>query len=89
MRLTVKVKPNANKNEIKRWFDDKTCKISVTAPPQDGKANKELLGFLAKLLDIPKSSITIIHGANSKTKLIEIPDAAKLKIKDMQNQLGE
>jgi uncharacterized protein (TIGR00251 family) len=43
-------------------------KIKLTAPPVDGSANKMCVQYLAKWLNVPKSSIEIISGHSSRTK---------------------
>jgi uncharacterized protein (TIGR00251 family) len=54
--------------------------IAVTAAPVEGKANEAMLRFLAKTLDIPKSSVTIRTGASSRRKLLEIAGMTKEEI---------
>lgn len=51
-------------------------KIRVSAPPVDGSANKALLKFLAKSLNLPKSAIRIQSGATSKLKRLTISGEA-------------
>jgi uncharacterized protein len=70
-RLTVKVTPNAGRNEITGckegiWY------VKIGAPPDKGKANKELVDFLAETLGLRKSAISIIKGLSSHHKLLEI-----------------
>ena len=72
MRLTVKVTPNASKTEI-AGREGGVLRIRLAAPPVDGKANEELMEFLADEYDVPKSSIRVVSGATSKTKIIELP----------------
>jgi uncharacterized protein len=71
IRLAVKITPNAGRNEITGLKDDVLC-IKIGAPPEKGKANKELIGFLAERLGIKKASITIIRGQTSHRKIIAI-----------------
>lgn len=72
MKLTVYVQPNARENKIVEWLDDKTVKIKISAPATQGKANKELIRFLAKELKVTKSQIKIIWGLTGRVKQIEI-----------------
>ena len=65
---TIKISPNAKKNEIIRT--DTEVKIKITAQPVDGKANKALIEFLSKTFKIPKTSISIVKGETSKEKTI-------------------
>ncbi len=69
--LSCHVLPNASKTEIKGVFG-KTLKISLAAPPVDGKANKELCNFFSKKCHLPKSFIEITSGLSSKNKIILI-----------------
>ena len=62
MKLALKVTPGAKKNEILGWEDDypqvgRVLKVKIAAPPVEGKANKEIVLFLAKALKVSKSSI--------------------------------
>lgn len=72
MRLTVKIIPNAKKDEIVSTQNDDALKIRIAAPAVDGKANAALTNFLAKHYDIPKSHITIVRGEKSRIKVIDI-----------------
>lgn len=76
--VNIKISPNAKKNEIISEGD--IIKVKITAQPVDGKANKALVEFLSKTFKIPKTSIKIIKGENSKEKtiLFEIFDDEKL-----------
>lgn len=68
--LQIKVKPNASKEELV-WVD-KQWQISITSPPEDGKANTQLITFLSKKWKISKSSITIIKGHHIRIKTLSI-----------------
>lgn len=78
LTVSLKISPNASKNEIIKTDDG--VKIKITAPPVDGKANKCLIEFLSKTFKIPKSSIEILRGETSKEKtlLIKITDDDKI-----------
>ena len=71
MKLTITIKPNARENKIEKK-DGTVWTIRIKAPAIENKANKELIYFLAKELDVPKSHITIIRGQTAKTKILEI-----------------
>ena len=45
-------------------------KVALTAPPVDGKANAELCRFLADKAGVPKSSVRILSGETSRTKVV-------------------
>jgi len=47
--------------------------IDVAAPPQKGKANDELIGYLAKALGVARGELEIVRGATSRRKWIRVP----------------
>ena len=47
-------------------------KISVTAPPEKGKANKAVEKLLAKAFGLPQSSVTVIAGSAARRKTVEL-----------------
>lgn len=82
---TIKISPNAKKNEIIKT--DTELKIKITAQPIDGKANKALIEFLSKTFKIPKTSISIIKGETSKEKTILLSVTDKEKIENLKKYL--
>lgn len=71
VQFYVKVNAGAKKTKLTGRYGD-AVKISVQSPPVDGKANKELVAFLSKFLDVPKSSVRILRGETSNFKLISV-----------------
>jgi uncharacterized protein (TIGR00251 family) len=69
--FTVKVHPRAKKNAITGELGD-TLKLSLTAPPIDGKANEACIEFFARLLKVARSSVTIASGQSSRRKVIRV-----------------
>ena len=69
--FAVKVHPRAKKNAI-TGEAGAALKIALTAPPVDGKANAACIDFLAKLLKVPCSSVTIASGKTSRNKVIVV-----------------
>lgn len=59
--LTVQVKPNA-RQQTAICLDDGSWLLHLKAPPQDGKANQELVALLAKALGILKLRYTLSRG---------------------------
>lgn len=76
---TIRISPNAKKNEIIR--DGEFTKIKITALPIDGKANKALVEFCLRILKF-QTSIKILKGETSKDKtiLFMTKNVEKLKI---------
>jgi uncharacterized protein len=70
-KISVKIQPNGGRNQV-TGLANGVWKIKVAAPPEKGKANKELIEFLADTLDLRKDQIEIISGQTSHNKLLEI-----------------
>jgi len=69
--FAAKVQPRAKKNTITGEVGD-ALKVALTAPPVDGKANEACIEFFAKLLKVPRSSVTIAAGLASRNKVIRV-----------------
>ena len=84
MNLAVKVTPNARKSEITGWGADEQGRrvllVRLAAPAQEGKANKELIRFMADCLGCAKSQVSLQRGESSRTKVLEIPSEAAARL---------
>jgi uncharacterized protein len=69
--FAVKLHPRARKNAVTGELGD-ALKLSLTAPPVEGKANAACIEFLATLLKVPRSSVTIASGLSSRRKVIRV-----------------
>ena len=84
--ITLRISPNASKNEIIKTDEF----LKVTAQPVDGKANKAVIEFLSKQFKVPKSSFELLKGHTSKDKtfLIKTDDVSKInEIKSFVNSV--
>ena len=77
--FSVRLHPRAKKNAITGEVGD-ALKLALTAPPADGKANDACIEFLADLLKLPRSSITIAAGQTSRNKLIRISGVSAAEV---------
>ena len=72
--LTIRVTPRSRKTEFSGILDDGTLRIRISAPPREGKANKELIKFLSKILKVRKKQIEIVAGEKSLDKIVSVLD---------------
>jgi hypothetical protein len=76
VRLRVRLTPKARREGIDGLVQDAAgawhLKASVTAPPEEGKANRALIALLARALKLPPSSIELLSGACSRTKVFSL-----------------
>ncbi len=71
MNLEVRVIPGAKKREMKR--DDQGIVVKLLSRPQEGKANRELIEYLASEFSVRKSEIRIVAGEKGRKKIISLP----------------
>jgi uncharacterized protein (TIGR00251 family) len=72
--LTVHVTPGAKEERVGPWLDETTVKIRVRAKAEGGKANEAVIKALATICNCAPSHISIVRGATTRMKQIEIPD---------------
>ncbi len=71
--LRVKVATKASKNAVVGVRNGELL-ISVTAVPENGKANEAIIKLLSKSLKCAKTKIGLVSGGKSKNKLFRIDE---------------
>jgi uncharacterized protein (TIGR00251 family) len=79
--FAVKVHPRAKKNAITGQVGD-AIKLSLTAPAIEGRANEACIEFFAKLLKVPRSSVTIASGQTGRNKIIRVAGLSAEELRD-------
>ncbi len=85
--FAVKVHPRAKKNAITGVVGD-ALKVSLTAPPVEGRANEACIEFLAGLLKVPRASVTIVSGASVRTKVVRVAGMTAAQVKERVRAAG-
>jgi len=73
--LRVHVQPGAKRDEVSGLHGNRV-KIRIQAPPQDGRANKYLCRYIAKLTQSSKNSVEILRGGKSRAKDLLLRDTS-------------
>lgn len=79
--LRIVVQPGARRTEVVGPVGDE-LKVRVAAPPREGKANRELVRFLARILGVAKRDVTLLRGEASRHKTVRVagrPDLGPLE----------
>lgn len=83
--LFCKITPNARTSACLGWGSDEqgrsVLRVKIAAPALEGKANKELIRFMADYLECSKSEISLLKGEVSRTKVLLIPSEAAARLK--------
>ena len=77
--LRLRIQPGAKRSGFTGVMPDGRTKVSIAAPPIEGRANEELVRFLARALGLPQRALRIAHGAGGRDKVVEVDlDAEEL-----------
>lgn len=72
--VSVRVTPRADREAISGVVDD-VLHVRVTAAPADGQANKAVCKLLARLLDVPPSTVSVRRGETARVKQLSVAGA--------------
>jgi len=70
--FSVRARPHAPRTAVKDVMDDGSVKIAVAAPAEEGKANEELVRFLAEEFGVHSSQVEILSGGGNRRKMVRI-----------------
>ena len=79
VKIPLRVYPDASRNEMV-GFTDGVLRVKVSAPPIKGKANRELITFLSRLLGVGKGSVNIIKGHTTRNKVVAIDGLSREEV---------
>jgi uncharacterized protein len=79
--FAIRVHPRAKKAAITGELGQ-ALKVSLTAPALEGRANDACIDFFAKVLRVPRSSITIASGAGGRNKVIRVTGVTAQYVRD-------
>lgn len=69
--LDCSIQPGASQDSLIGPVGER-LKIRIAAPPTDGKANKQLIRFLARVFGTRQNAITVVNGRTSRHKRLRI-----------------
>ena len=72
LTLTLRVRPKTGENRVRGVQSDGILRVDVKSLPEDGEANADAIAVLAAFFDVAKSSVTLLSGHRSRTKIIRI-----------------
>ena len=78
--LRLHVQPRAAHDQV-AGLQGETLKLRLTSPPVDGKANKAVIATLARLLEVPKSALTLRSALHSRSKTVRIENADEAQLR--------
>ncbi len=70
MKLSIRVVTRSSRDFVKE--DSGMLKVYVSKPPADGLANEAVIKLLSNYFNVSKSRVSILSGARSKNKIVQI-----------------
>ncbi|KAK9768647.1 hypothetical protein K7432_000561 [Basidiobolus ranarum] len=83
-RLELLVKPGAKQNQIIEFGE--RIGVQISAPPRDGEANKGVVNFVAEVLKVRKSDVTLVSGLKCREKVVSIEGVDSDTVKKLIRQ---
>ena len=93
LRVLVRVSPKSGQARVlglaERPDGRADLKIAIRSAPEGGRANAELIGFLAKEWRAPKQSLALLSGASDRRKVVLIEGDAAALLGRLERWLAE
>ena len=78
-RFRVAARPNAGRNAL-GGLHDGALKVHLSAQPEQGKANKALIAYLAKALGVARGDLTLVAGHTARTKTLAVEGLSAVEL---------
>jgi uncharacterized protein len=82
VRIALLIVPRASRSEVAGVTRDR-LRVRIAAPPVDGAANTELVRFLARALDVPRTAVAIVTGAAGRRKTALVRGASPAAVEGL------
>lgn len=80
----LRVSPGAKSTAVKGLYGEGAIRLSIAAPPVEGKANAEVECYLVRLFGLPRSGVAVVKGVSSRDKLVFVsgpePDEIRTRL---------
>ncbi len=80
--FVVRVQPRAARSAIAGTVGD-ALKLSLSAPPLDGRANVALAEFFSGIFSVPRGAVQVVTGERSRNKVIRIAGRTGAEVQRM------
>ena len=78
--LALHIQPGAKRSAVCGMYGE-AVKVSIKAPPVDGKANAALREFIAAKLKVPAGTVQLVSGASGRDKRLRVAGRSPEEVK--------
>jgi uncharacterized protein (TIGR00251 family) len=87
--LAVRVSPGARRTRLQGQYGGR-LKVLISSPPEQNRANLELLSFVARTLEMPRDYVSLHGGHKSKDKTLLLTGLDEIELRErLSRALGE
>ena len=86
VHIAVKALPGASKTEF-AGVKDGRLRVRVAAAPDGGRANAEMISFVAKALGCPKREVVLVNGEKSRLKTLALPIGYEVQLRKILEEV--
>ena len=79
LTLLIKAVPGARKDEVSGWLGDR-LKVRVSAPPEDGRANRAICELLAREFGVKVGGVSVTHGQSRAEKTVKLEGVTEAEL---------
>jgi uncharacterized protein (TIGR00251 family) len=80
--VKLQVSPGAKSTAVNGLYGEEALKLSVAAPPVEGKTSSEIERCLATLIGVKKSRVAVVKGKSSRDKLAFVHEATAEDVRE-------
>ncbi len=77
------MKPGAGRTRVGGRYGDGALVVAVQAPAVDGRATRAALKAVAEAFEVPAGAVTLVAGATSRTKVVEVPGGSAGRLEEL------
>ena len=82
-KIQLRVSPGARSTSIAGAYGEDAIKLRIAAPPVEGRANAEAERYVAELLGVTASDVSVIRGSSARSKTVLVRGVASEEVSDI------
>ena len=84
--LNLRVSPGAGRSSVAGAYGEDAIRLRVAAPPVDGRANAEAERYVAGLLGVTASEVSVVRGASGRNKAVLVRGMETEEVREILSQ---
>ena len=85
-KIRLRVSPGARRTSLAGAYGEDAVKLRVAAPPAEGKANAEAERYVAELLGVATSDVSVVRGASGRSKAVLVRGVEAEEVREILSE---